>query len=1602
MAPEGLTPTPASTPPASPAGALPSVSAEQRAVELEALRQVSLSLSAGLELGALLDTLLESALRLLPQAGRADVFVYQGGRLTHNASHQPGGRRGPAPNPPRPNGLTYTVARSGQRLAIGNMREHVLFRGLPEVPMAAIIGLPLRAKGRVVGVMNISYPAPRVFAAAELHWLDLLGDQAAAAIENAWLFEATRRQVRELTVLHQVATAGAEATDEDALIARATTIIGHQLFPDAFGVLLLDEQAGMLRLHASYQGLEPGTLAAIPIGQGVTGRVAATGQPWNVPDTALEPAYQRYGRPMLSELCVPLRAGERVLGVVNAESATAGAFSETHERLLLTLAGQLATALDRLRAEAAERRATLRAAESRAVLYRASQEIAGSLDPDEVYAATHRAVAELMVCEVFLIALVDEAGQEVELAYVVDRGRRAGPGHEQFAASLSAHVIQAGNPLRVERLSQLSALGAQDVGDADHVQSLVAAPLRSGAKVFGMLSAQSYQPSAFTPEDEQTLGLLANQAAVAIEHARLFTAEREQRQLAEVLRESGASLSASLEIETVLDQLLEQVARVVPYDTAAILLREGDAFRAARWQGYAGLRPGSEDEIQALRLPVSETANLRQILATGAPMIVSDTRDFPGWVAVRAAAHIRSWLGAPLIAQGETIAIFALDKREPNFYHPRHARHLATFAGQAALAVKNAQLFDRERKRVAALTALHDTGLDLSRQLELKMLLRTIVERARALLEAGAGGLYLALDDNTLECAVSVGYQRDMAGQHLQPGEGIAGQVMVTGQPALTGDYVHLNWPSAEFAPEGVQSVIAAPIRWQQRTTGVLAISDGRPHRFGTGDIELVRLFADQAAVAIVNARLFAALEDEKRRLELLFHLSQRLTASLDLDEVAGRALELLCSTLQAERAELYLPAAAPGLISLSAASGVPMSSARGMADRLAREAAETRQLAGWRAAGSADEAALSAAALPLLLGDTLVGVCVLLSRRADMGAAALHPHLLSVAAPMALALQNAQLFAAEARRAHYLECLNAITHAAVSALDFRRLLETMAEHLTSMLAADAAYLMLWDDARAVPIPAAAFGVRQAIGLAADIQPGDPTLTETVLRANQALVVTTNGAEPAYRDLHLAACGLHSGLALPLTLSERKLGAAVVAFRGEHSYSAQDIAYAEQAARQMALGLARAQLFDDARRRAEELAILVEVTGALRAARTTADMLPIFLRKACDITGAVGSAIFLIEDGTGDLVLRASHPPNPRLVGLRHKPGEGITGRVAASGEPHFSVDINADPLAVIETTSEREFLQSVRSAMALPLHTQEGIIGVMHVGVDRPRSFSATERHLVTTVAEVAGNALQRANLLETLEQRVEARTRELASANARLQELDRLKDQFISNVSHELRTPLTNIKLHLSLLDKRGAEVLPRYLPTLQRETERLRRLIDDLLDLSRLQAQIAPPRRGRHLADALIAEVIALHATRAEARGLALVHDIYGPSLEFHADRAQMLQVFTNLLANAVAYTPPGGRVRVGARPAARNGRAGLEARFYNSGGPIPADDLPHLFERFFRGRTGVESGEAGTGLGLAICREIVEQHGGEISVTSTSATGTLFTVWLPLGE
>ncbi len=232
------------------------------------------------------------------------------------------------------------------------------------------------------------------------------------------------------------------------------------------------------------------------------------------------------------------------------------------------------------------------------------------------------------------------------------------------------------------------------------------------------------------------------------------------------------------------------------------------------------------------------------------------------------------------------------------------------------------------------------------------------------------------------------------------------------------------------------------------------------------------------------------------------------------------------------------------------------------------------------------------------------------------------------------------------------------------------------------------------------------------------------------------------------------------------------------------------------------------------------------------------------------------------------------------------------------------------------------------------------------------------------------------------------------------RLKELDRLKSQFVATVSHELRTPLANIKLYLSLLRRSQVDPESHYFQTLNRETDRLTTMIEDLLDLSRLETEPQDGFQLIHLGD-LLTEIAETQKPVCASKRLTLKYEP-GINPKVWGNQDRLIQVFTNLMANAISYTPAGNTIWIRIDVTGRSHQRGVVIEVEDSGMGIPADELPYVFDRFYRGRMAQQLKIHGSGLGLSIVREIVESHGGTISVRSDIGKGTCFQIWLPIGE
>jgi signal transduction histidine kinase len=231
------------------------------------------------------------------------------------------------------------------------------------------------------------------------------------------------------------------------------------------------------------------------------------------------------------------------------------------------------------------------------------------------------------------------------------------------------------------------------------------------------------------------------------------------------------------------------------------------------------------------------------------------------------------------------------------------------------------------------------------------------------------------------------------------------------------------------------------------------------------------------------------------------------------------------------------------------------------------------------------------------------------------------------------------------------------------------------------------------------------------------------------------------------------------------------------------------------------------------------------------------------------------------------------------------------------------------------------------------------------------------------------------------------------------RLQELDKLRSRFVSNVSHELRTPLAVIKLYATLTRKGRPEKQDFYLQTIELETHRLETMVENILDLTRMDRQELRVNPELLAADEIIEQVMQVYEETALRRGVELRNHVRGELPLLWADRNHLIQLLTNLVDNALKYTLRGGQVWVAAHVRDTSGQPYLEIAVGDTGPGIPEEEQDKVFERFYRGSSN-SPGSTGTGLGLAIVRELMAQHGGEVTLQSEVGKGSVFALHFPL--
>jgi len=1239
----------------------------QTVATLQTLAETERAITSTLDLSARLDILLKRATDQM----RADigvVYLVDPATNEQRAVAQSGTRHADFLRDFRfksnQGALGWTI-QHGEPLVIPDVRQDARWLHLEsqaDEGIVSYLGVPLEAQDRVIGALTIATRTRREFTLEEISFFTTLARRAATFVENARLYGEAQRRADEFRGLYETTRDLAAQHDLSVLLPTIVERAARLLRGCGGGMYLCDPGHQQVRCVVSYNTPRDYIGVVLRYGEGAAGIVAATGKPLIIDDyrvwSGRATTYEEE-QPFTAVLSVPMIWHGKVMGVIHVlDDKETRHFTQADLELLLPFADQAAIAIEsaRLLEETQKRSRQLE------LLYQVGQVINSTLDTEAILSRVIDETMNVTGATHGCIVLVDETTQC--FAYRALRGWSP-----ELASRACATTLRLREGLNGRALQTRQVVLVDDVrGSPDYIEfipgtrsELIVPIIRSG-QVIGNIDLQSPQVGAFRQVDLSLLSALADQAGVALENARLFDAQSRRTEELDSLRQASLQVTSSLEMSQVLENVLAQVLKLFPTENAHLYTYDGVQldFAAAKWADGVQRPPHTELRPHGITYTVAHL---------GEPIVVSDVNSHPLFEDSRWGGAIAS---LPLRIGEHVRGVINVAFAQPHLFNDDELRVLDLLSEQAAIALENARLFEETTQRAKQLAALNRIASAANRSLRLDELLEAIYREVTTLLSADA--LYIALYDaatDELDFRIRIDEGVREPRQIRKRAPGLTAYAIENKKPLLIRDLetepdnypVPKLWGTMKLS----RSWLSVPILTGDAVVGVLCIQSYRPNAYGGQEQELFTTIADQTAVAIEKVRLFEALDNEKRRLELLYNLSRHLTESLDLRQVAAIALDHICSALGAFKGTLYVIHPGTDHLQLLAASGMNPTDIEAFNQRggfrlghgLTGWTAQQRKTVivpdvaqdeHWESLPGLDNWVRSAISVPLLAGtpstdsgQVLVGVLNLLS---DQPAAFREEDIALVqaaAAPVGIALQNTRLFEETENRALEQGVVSEIARALNATLDVSEAFPTIVKGVHALAPCERVSVALLSETGGHFTISALDSSRPELSQGTRMPVTATAATADVL-AGRVHLTPDLGSETDYpAECALYAAGHRSRINLPLIVGEHAIGALNLVSRELNAFANVRLAPLQQISNTLAIALQNARLFKAEQLRREELGALYDVSRALADAGYDLEaILNLVVRYAVESVRVTFARILLVQDG--EWAVRAAYP----------------------------------------------------------------------------------------------------------------------------------------------------------------------------------------------------------------------------------------------------------------------------------------------------------------------------------------------------------------------
>ncbi len=490
--------------------------------------------------------------------------------------------------------------------------------------------------------------------------------------------------------------------------------------------------------------------------------------------------------------------------------------------------------------------------------------VSSTLDLGSLYETIYEQVSRVMDTTQFYIAVQAAKSGRIELLYHRESGTLVPNQQLPAVASMTTMVLERGTPLgfrthqEYQEFVRQNGMPELSVG-REQSEAKVWVPLNTGNRTIGVLSAQSPHPDAYSSDDVQTLSVIASQAAVAVENARLYARSQDNVRQMHALLHAAQMINSSLDLQTVLDSILIGMRDVMPYYWAAVLLPDS-AKKHLDIVGSIG--PLGEERWRDIHVPYGQGVT-GVVFQTGEPLAVHNICRFPGYYAHPGLPAVRSAMAVPLKRGAAIIGVLDVEREETGAFSLDDLQLLTLFASQAAIAIENAGLYASQQNRVSDLQTIQSIVQQLTPLHEIPAIAALINQELKHLIDFHSCRLFSLDEDNGVLVPIHLGLDDSGAG-NLGAGQGISGWIVQHGKSAIVSNT--LDDPRAMSipgTPRCEESVIGAPLNYEGRVRGVITLSKLGGNQFDENALRLLEIIATQTAIAFDRARLYNELRTD-------------------------------------------------------------------------------------------------------------------------------------------------------------------------------------------------------------------------------------------------------------------------------------------------------------------------------------------------------------------------------------------------------------------------------------------------------------------------------------------------------------------------------------------------------------------------------------------------------------------------------------------------------------------------------------------------------------------------------------------------------------------